>query len=252
LLGHSNIDWRRILIKLGLERAQKRARVSYACPVWTKAVWRPPSASLLMCLTCDLSQRSRSPATAVRAPTATSATRTRRCATSSSTAWTACRTCCPARRGSSTTTLAARAPGPPRAGGPTACTAREVSHSPTAGCTFWPRRGVLPARCGLYLCLPYAPHTNSDSFPSAISRLVSVAETWCASCEVRTVPMSSLWFSTSTVALRVLRDDLKGTLFLVDLNTGTWPSRFGESQMIQRSMITGSARLGPFSDCIRH
>jgi hypothetical protein len=38
------------------------------------------------------------------------------------------------------------------------------------------------------------------------------------------------------------------TLFLGDINTGTWPSRLGESQMGELSMVTGSARLGPLSD----
>jgi hypothetical protein len=46
-------------------------------------------------------------------------------------------------------------------------------------------------------------------------------------------------YNTSTVALRVVRGDGKetqgrryiwATLFLWDINTGTWPSRFGESQ----------------------
>jgi hypothetical protein len=33
------------------------------------------------------------------------------------------------------------------------------------------------------------------------------------------------------------------TPFLGDINAGTWPSRLGESQMRQESMITGSAQL---------
>jgi hypothetical protein len=35
--------------------------------------------------------------------------------------------------------------------------------------------------------------------------------------------------NTSTVALRVVGGDEKGTQFLGDINTGTWPSRFGKS-----------------------
>jgi hypothetical protein len=46
--------------------------------------------------------------------------------------------------------------------------------------------------------------------------------------------------SSSTVALRIVRGDKRerraqgynwATLFLEDINTGTWPSRLGESQM---------------------
>jgi hypothetical protein len=37
--------------------------------------------------------------------------------------------------------------------------------------------------------------------------------------------------------------------FLGDINTGTWPSMFGESQMRQYSKVMGSVRLEPLSDC---
>jgi hypothetical protein len=37
------------------------------------------------------------------------------------------------------------------------------------------------------------------------------------------------------------------TLFLGDIITGTWPSRMGKFQMRQKSMVTGSARLGSLS-----
>jgi hypothetical protein len=38
------------------------------------------------------------------------------------------------------------------------------------------------------------------------------------------------------------------TLFLRNINTGTWPSGLEESQMRQQNMVTGSERLGPLSD----
>jgi hypothetical protein len=37
--------------------------------------------------------------------------------------------------------------------------------------------------------------------------------------------------NTSTVALRVVGGNGKGTQFLGDINTGTWPSRFWESRI---------------------
>jgi hypothetical protein len=37
--------------------------------------------------------------------------------------------------------------------------------------------------------------------------------------------------NTSTVALRIAGGDEKGTLFLKNINTGTWPSRLGESRI---------------------
>jgi hypothetical protein len=37
--------------------------------------------------------------------------------------------------------------------------------------------------------------------------------------------------NTSTVTLRVVGNDEKVTLFLGDVNTGTWPSRLGESRI---------------------
>jgi hypothetical protein len=39
------------------------------------------------------------------------------------------------------------------------------------------------------------------------------------------------------------------TLFLGDINMGTWPSRLEESQMRQHCMVMGPARLGPVRDC---
>jgi hypothetical protein len=39
------------------------------------------------------------------------------------------------------------------------------------------------------------------------------------------------------------------TLFLGDINTGTWPSRLGESQMRQENMTVSSEGLRPKSDC---
>jgi hypothetical protein len=38
------------------------------------------------------------------------------------------------------------------------------------------------------------------------------------------------------------------TLLLGDINTGTWPSRLGESQTREQDMVTSSAGLGPESD----
>jgi hypothetical protein len=37
--------------------------------------------------------------------------------------------------------------------------------------------------------------------------------------------------------------------YLGDINTGTWPSRLGESQMRQQNMAVSSAGLQPKSDC---
>jgi hypothetical protein len=37
--------------------------------------------------------------------------------------------------------------------------------------------------------------------------------------------------------------------FWGDINTETWPSRLGESQMRQQNMVVSSAGLGPKSDC---
>jgi hypothetical protein len=39
------------------------------------------------------------------------------------------------------------------------------------------------------------------------------------------------------------------TLFLGGINTGTWSSRVGESQMRHWNKVTGSERLGPLNDC---
>jgi hypothetical protein len=48
----------------------------------------------------------------------------------------------------------------------------------------------------LYLCVPYGSHNKQRLFqPNSINRLVSVAETQCVSCEVRTVSVCSVWFS---------------------------------------------------------
>jgi hypothetical protein len=65
--------------------------------------------------------------------------------------------------------------------------------------------------------------------------------------------------NTSTVGLRVVGGDEKepsawgynrATLFLGDINTRTWPSRLGESQIRDsKNVVMSPAGLGPENDC---
>jgi hypothetical protein len=63
---------------------------------------------------------------------------------------------------------------------------------------------------------------------NSINRLGFVAETQCVSCEVRTEFLYSIW--------KKFREPIAWgykwvTLFLGEINTGSWPSRFGETQI---------------------
>jgi hypothetical protein len=64
--------------------------------------------------------------------------------------------------------------------------------------------------------------------------------------------------NTSSVTLRVEGGDEKGsawrynraTLFLGDINTGTWPSRFGRTwNLRQQDIVMSPAGLGPQNEC---
>jgi hypothetical protein len=79
-------------------------------------------------------------------------------------------------------------------------------------------------------------------------------------CTLRGVPRVEAGYNTSTAALLSHKRRQKGnpvpggynwaTLFLGDINTGTWPSRLGGgSQMRQQNMAVSSAGLRPKSDC---
>jgi hypothetical protein len=62
-------------------------------------------------------------------------------------------------------------------------------------------------------------YVNSGYFLNSINRVVFVTELYCVFGEVRTDYLYIIYNIF--------------TLFLGDINTGTWPSRLGESQMRQ-------------------